>query len=53
VDVSLPTFYLTLLIPLVDLSDALEGGGTEFVKGSHRSNFTAQGVTDRSSNPNP
>ncbi len=53
-DVALPTLYLTLLIPLVDLSDAVEGGGgggggTEFVAGSHRLNFTAQGVTDRAS----
>jgi len=45
-DLTLPCFYLTLIVPLVDLSDPVQGGGTEFVVGSHKMNFTADGVTN-------
>ncbi len=33
-DISLPTYYITVLIPLVEIT--LENGPTEFIKGSHR-----------------
>ena len=33
-------------MPLIDFSDPLLGGGTEFVVASHKMNFTASGVTD-------
>lgn len=34
IDVSLPPFYMTMLVPLVELS--AENGATEFILGSHR-----------------
>lgn len=44
-DISLPTFYLTMLVPLIDLSDPNEGNGTEFVLGSHKVVFADKGFT--------
>lgn len=34
IDIGLPPFYLTMLIPLVELTP--ENGATEFIRGSHR-----------------
>jgi Phytanoyl-CoA dioxygenase (PhyH) len=45
IDIVLPTFYLTLIVPLVDLSESALGGGTEFVHGSHKMNFSSMGIT--------
>jgi hypothetical protein len=44
-DLKLPTFYLTVLIPLVDV---LPGDSTtEFIVGSHKLNLKANGLQTR------
>lgn len=44
VDVSLPPFYYTVLIPLVPLT--LENGATEIITGSHRTSDSAANLED-------
>ena len=41
-DLAVPTFYLTMIIPLEDIS--MGEGTTEFVKGSHKINFWNSGI---------
>jgi len=42
-DISLPPFYYTILIPLQPL-DEKNGGGTEFILGSHKQTFTTDDI---------
>jgi hypothetical protein len=42
-DISLPPFYYTILIPLQSL-DKQNGGGTEFILGSHKQPFTINDI---------
>jgi hypothetical protein len=43
IDLSLPGFYYTLVIPLGDIRSGQ--GATEFVLGSHKVNFSSMGIT--------
>jgi len=42
-DIKLPPFYYTMLVPLDDLEDGQ--GVTEFCLGSHKFNFTGNGIS--------
>jgi hypothetical protein len=44
-DISLPPFYYTILIPLQPL-DEKTGGGTEFILGSHKQTITDKSITN-------